>query len=558
MTTLGMQDTTRRRLGGEGLWQAGGFAIALAVALPIAAVAWIAFFPDENIWPHLFQTVLWDYVATTLWLMLGVAIGTIAIGVGTGWLVSTADFPGRRWFQWALMLPLAAPTYIVAYVYTDLLEFAGPVQSALRALFGWQTVRDYWFPDIRTTGGAVAMMVLTLYPYVYLLSRAAFLEQAAASSEASRTLGAGPWRTFFRVALPLARPAVVVGVALALMETLNDFGTVDYFAVRTLTAGVFNVWLKMGNVGGGAQIALVMLAFVILLIVLERLERRRRRYYALSTRQRRARRRPLAGAAAWLAALACFLPVALGFLVPAGVLLRHAVVHAGSSWSSRFPEYALNSLLLAAGSAVLCVVLATFLAYAVRLRGGRWLRGAARVASLGYAVPGAVLAVGILVPFGAFDNAFDRWMRETFGIGTGLLLSGTVAAVMFAYVARFFALSYGALEAGLGRVRPSMEMAARTLGEGPTGTLARVHLPLLRGTLLTALLLIFVDVMKELPATLLLRPFNFDTLATYVYRFGSTEQLELSALGALSIVAVGLAPVILLNRTVARDVDGPL
>ncbi len=558
MVSIDQIASPRRRLTAEGIWQAGGFVIALGVALPIAAVAWIALFPEENIWPHLFETVLWDYVVTTLELMLGVAVGTIIIGVGTGWLVSTADFPGRRWFQWALMLPLAAPTYIVAYVYTDMLEFAGPVQSALRAMFGWETVRDYWFPDIRTIGGAIAMMVLTLYPYVYLLSRAAFLEQAAASAEASRTLGAGPWRTFFRVALPLARPAVVVGVALALMETLNDFGTVDYFAVRTLTAGVFNVWLQMGNVGGGAQIALVMLGFVVLLILLERLQRRRRRYYAMSMRQKRARRRRLTGSSAWLATLACLAPVILGFAVPAAVLLRHALVHAGESWSSRFPEFAVNSLLLAAGSALLCVALATFLAYAVRLQGGRWLRGAARVASLGYAVPGAVLAVGILMPFGAFDNAVDGWMRDTFGISTGLLLSGTVAAVMFAYVVRFFALSYGSLEAGLGRIRPSMEMAARTLGEGPTGTLARVHLPLLRGTLLTALLLIFVDVMKELPATLLLRPFNFDTLATYVYQFGSSEQLERSALGALSIVIVGLLPVILLNRTVARDVDGPL
>ena len=516
-------------------------------------MAWLAVFPSENIWPHLFETVLWGYVDTTVRLMLGVAIGSAVIGVGTAWLVSTTHFPGRRVFQWALMLPLAAPTYIVAYVYTDLLEFAGPVQSALRTLFGWQSARDYWFPEIRSVGGAIAMMTLTLYPYVYLLSRAAFLEQAGVTREVSRTLGAGPWRTFFRVALPLARPAVVVGITLALMETLNDFGTVDFFAVRTLTAGVFNVWLTMGNVGGGAQIAMVMLGFVVLLILLERLERRRRRYHALANRHRRANRAQLGPRIRWVATMACLLPVTLGFLIPGWVLLRNAVLFAEESWSSRFPDFAINSLLLAGGSAILCVVLATFLAYAVRLRGGPVLSGAARVASLGYAVPGAVLAVGILIPFGAFDNAFDGWMRETFGISTGLLLSGTVAALMFAYVVRFFALSYGALESGLGRIKPSMEMAARTLGEGPAGTLFRVHLPLMKGTLVTAALLIFVDVMKELPATLLLRPFNFDTLATYVYQFGSSEQLELSSLGALSIVVVGLVPVVLLNQTVARD-----
>ena len=542
-----------RRVGAESLWHVGGLLIALAVGLPVVAVIWLAVFPSENIWPHLFETVLWDYVDTTVRLMLGVALGSAVIGVGTAWLVTTVDFPGRRVFQWALMLPLAAPTYIVAYVYTDLLEFAGPIQSALRDMFGWTSARDYWFPEIRTVGGAIAMMTLTLYPYVYLLARAAFLEQASITREVSRTLGAGPWRTFWRVALPLARPAIVVGVTLALMETLNDFGTVDYFAVRTLTAGVFNVWLTMGNVGGGAQIALVMLGFVVLLILLERLERRRRRYHTLATRHRRARRARLGAAASWAAFAACMAPVLFGFLVPGAVLLRNAVLFAPESWSSRFPDFAINSLLLSSGAAILCVTLATFLAYAVRLRGGRVLSGAARFASLGYAVPGAVLALGILIPFGAFDNAFDSWVRDTFGVSTGLLLSGTVAAVMFAYVVRFFALSYGALESGLGRIKPSMEMAARTLGEGPTGTLRRVHLPLMKGTLLTAALLIFVDVMKELPATLLLRPFNFDTLATYVYQFGSSEQLELSALGALTIVAVGLVPVVLLNQAVARD-----
>lgn len=550
---VGAAHNKTRWLTGEGTWHVGGLLIACAVALPIVAVAWLAIFPSENIWPHLFETVLWGYIDNTVRLMAGVAIGSVVIGVGTAWLVSTTEFPGRRIFQWALMLPLAAPTYIVAYVYTDLLEFAGPVQSALRGMFGWQSARDYWFPEIRSVGGAITMMTLTLYPYVYLLSRAAFLEQAGVTREVSRTLGAGPWRTFFRVALPLARPAVVVGMTLALMETLNDFGTVDFFAVRTLTAGVFNVWLTMGNVGGGAQIALVMLGFVVLLILLERLERRRRRYHALATRHRRASRQSLGPRTRWVATVACLLPVALGFVVPGAVLLRNAVVFAEESWSSRFPDFAINSLVLAAGSAVLCVVLATFLAYAVRLRGGALLSGTARIASLGYAVPGAVLALGILIPFGAFDNAFDGWMRDTLGVSTGLLLSGTVAAVMFAYVVRFFALSYGALESGLGRIKPSMEMAARTLGEGPRGTLFRVHLPLMKGTLVTAALLIFVDVMKELPATLLLRPFNFDTLATYVYQFGSSEQLELSSLGALSIVAVGLVPVVLLNQTVARD-----
>lgn len=533
-------------------WTVVATAVAALIATPLGAVIVLALFPAENIWPHLIETVLPGYVARTLMLMAGVVTGTVLIGVGAAWLVTLYRFPGQRVFEWAMMLPLAVPTYVVAYVYTDLLEFAGPVQGALRTAFGWTATHEYWFPEIRSLGGAICVMSFTLYPYVYLLSRSAFLEQSTGTLEAARTLGSTGLSGFLRISLPLARPSIAIGAALVMMEALNDFGTVDYFAVQTLTSGLFNVWFIMNNTGGAAQIAIVMLLFVIALVSLERVGRRGRRFHATTSRVRHATAFSLSGLRAWLASIACAIPVAVGFAVPGLVLLSYSIEFFDESWSNRFPEAALNTIVLALGAAAVAVVLGLLLAYAVRVGGGRLIGALARFASLGYAVPGAVVAVGILVPFGAFDNAVDSIMRASFGVSTGLILSGTVFAVMFAYVVRFLALSVGTLEAGLTRVTPNMEMAARTLGLGPAGTLARVSLPLIRASLLTAAILVFVDCMKELPATLILRPFNFDTLATYVYQFASDERLEECALGALAIVAAGLAPVILLSRTMVR------
>lgn len=549
---------SRRRVrpgGGPTLWTLGSLLTAVVVMVPILAVFGLALFPTENIWPHLIDTVLPQYIRTTLLLMLGVGLGTFVIGTGTAWLVTMCRFPGRAVFEWALLAPLAVPAYVIAYVYTDLLEYAGPVQMALRGLFGWQTPRDYWFPEIRSLGGAITMMTLVLYPYVYLLSRSAFLEQSTAVLEVGRTLGCTPFQSFRRIALPLARPSIVVGLALALMETLNDYGTVDYFAVRTLTAGVYNVWLIMNNRGGGAQVAVVLLLFVAGLILAERAGRRRKAYHDTATRRAPLSRLNLDGWRGILATVACLSPVLFGFLVPALRLASFAAERWQDSWDSGFLVYARNSLMLSAGAALTAVLVGLFLAYAVRLGRGKLLGMAVRVASLGYAVPGAVLAIGVLVPFGAFDNWFDGLMRDQFGISTGLLLSGSLAGLMFAYVVRFLALAYGTVEAGLGRVRPSLDAAARTLGRTPGGVLLHVHAPLVRGSLLTAGLLVFVDCMKELPATLLLRPFNFDTLATYVYQFASDELLEESALAALAIVLVGLLPVILLSRSIASARD---
>ena len=535
------------------LWTGGALVVASLVALPVGAVILLSLFPEENIWGHLAHTVLPGYVLRTLTLLILVAGGTLAIGVGTAWIVTMCHFPGRRWFEWALLLPFAVPAYVIAYTYTDLLEYAGPVQAMLRESFGWRSASDYWFPEIRSLPGAAAMMALVMYPYVYLMARAAFLEQSVSNLDAARILGCSPWRSFVLVSLPMARPSIAVGVALVSMETLNDFGTVDYFAVRTLTAGIYDVWLGMGNLGGAAQIASVMLTIVVLLVTLERFWRRRQKHFQASRRLQRLPGYRLRGWRAAAAFLACLMPTVAGFGIPAAILSSYAAERFDSSWTIDFRTYVWNSLSLAFVAAVIALTIGVFLAYSRRLSGGRLLNIAVKSAGLGYAMPGAVLAIGIIIPFAAADNAIDMFFRTYLGISTGLLLSGTVFALLFAYVVRFLTVAVGSVEASLERVTPSMDMAARSLGHGPASTLMKVHLPLIRGGMLTAALVVFVDCMKELPATLILRPFNFDTLATYVYQFASDELLAECALGALMIVAAGLLPVFLLSRTISSS-----
>ena len=524
--------------------------LILVVAVPILSIPWLALFPRENIWPHLASTVLPGYVLTTLGLMLGVTFGVLTMGVTSAWLVTMCRFPGRRIFEWALLLPMAVPAYVIAYVYTDLLEYAGPVQSFLRQLFGWQNAADYWFPEIRSLAGAVAMMSLVLYPYVYLLSRAAFLEQSVGLLDASRTLGCGPWATFFRVSLPMARPSIATGVALALMETLNDVGTVDFFAVHTLTFGIYDVWLNMGNIGGAAQIAMVMLVFVMILLTIERQSRRRHKHYQSSGRLKALPAHRLEGGRAHLAFVACLLPVTAGFIIPMVVLLSNTIRYFDESWTPEFLRYALNSLALSSAAAAAAICVALLLAYGKRLVNSRTVSCAVSFSSFGYAVPGAVLAIGVIIPLAGFDNALDALLREHFGISSGLLFSGTVFALLFAYVVRFLAVALGSVDSSLSKVTPAMDMAARTLGHGPMDTFFKVHLPLIRGGVLIGVLVVFVDCMKELPATLILRPFNFDTLATYVYQFASDELIEQASLGALAIVLAGLIPVVVLSRVI--------
>jgi len=537
-------------------WTTTGWVVALLVILPIAAVVWLAFNPIENIWPHLASTVLPVYLQTTLLLLLGVGLLSLIFGVSSAWLVTLCHFPGRALFEWALLLPFAIPAYVIAYIYTDLLEYAGPLQSALRELFGWKTARDYSFPEIRSLGGAILMLSLVLYPYVYLLARSSFLEQSVNIRDASRTLGCTPWQSFWRISLPIARPSIAVGLALVAMETLNDFGTVDFFAVKSLSAGIYDAWLNMSNLGAAAQIATLMMLFVVLLIWLERRGRARAKQFSGADRFKQIERYRLEGLRGVLAFAACLVPVLFGFLIPFVELATMAMNHLDQFSDSRFIKQAGNSLLLSGSAALLAAALALVLAYSQRLKPElKGLRVAAKLAHLGYALPGAVLAIGVIIPFAAFDNTLDGWMRDNFDISTGLLLSGTPFAILFAYLVRFLAVSSGSIEASMAKVTPSMDMASRSLGANTVKTLRRVHLPLIKGGLLTALLVVFVDCMKELPATLILRPFNFDTLATAVYQFASDEKLETAAPGALLIVLVGIVPVILLSRTITATRD---
>ena len=528
-----------------------GVVVALLAGLPVASVGLNLFVGGTSeTWSHLSQTVLPEYIANSLKLCLGVGLGVAVVGVATAWLTAMHDFPGRRFFEWALVLPLAVPAYVMAYVYTDFLQFVGPVQSALRAAFGWE-FGDYWFPDIRTLPGAVLMFVCVLYPYVYLLARTAFLERASGMLEAARTLGMGPWRAFFAVSLPLARPAIVAGVALALMETLADYGTVAYFAVNTFTTGIYRAWFSLGDRVAAAQLAAMLLAFVLFLLMAERVSRGRARYHNTTGRNRPLAGARLRGAAALAAVGTCALPLLLGFVLPALLLLKMALTEGDAQFGERFLVLSRNSFLLAGVAAACGVLIALLLAYGARLSKGAFAAGLNRLVGLGYAVPGAVIAVGVLIPVTRLDHWLAGQWVAWFGHNPGLLLTGGVAALIYAYLVRFLAVALHTVESSLAKITPSMDDAARSLGLGQGETLRRVHAPLLRGSLLTAGLLVFVDVMKELPATLVMRPFNFDTLATQAYTLASDERLAEASTAALAIVVVGLLPLILLSRQIS-------
>jgi iron(III) transport system permease protein len=529
-------------------WSIGAMLIAVVVLAPMLSVVWIAFHPTENIWPHLLSTVLPRYLGTTLYLMLGVGVLTAVVGTGAAWLVTMYRFPGVRWLEHALLFPLAIPAYVGAYALVDFLQYAGPVQTGLRDAMGWQSARDYWFFEVRSEEMAIVVLGFALYPYVYLLARAAFRECSGNGYEVARALGAGPWGLFFRVGLPLARPAIATGVALALMETVADFGTVSYFGVQTLTTGVFSTWLNGNNAGGAAQIAGVILMLILLLVALERTGRRNARFYRMGRAQRPVDRATLRGGRGWLAFGLCLLPFALGFMLPVGVMLDHSLKNP-EVWIAPGLFAALGNTLMVGGlAAVLTVGAALFLVYAVRMAG----RGVARVVlpltTLGYAAPGAVLAVGLLIPLAGLDNRVADAVLAVTGWDPGLIMTGTAGAIVLAYVVRFFGIAQGAVDAAFGRVSPNLPLAARSLGRTAGGALGAVYLPLMRGSVATALLVVFVDCVKELPATLLLRPFNFNTLSTRVYELASLERLGEAAPAALVVMAVGLAAVAALAR----------
>lgn len=527
--------------------------MAFLCVLPMVAVAVAAALGSTETLRHLADTVLWTYSITTLKLVVIVALGTAALGAGAAWLVTMTRFPGAKAFEIALALPMAFPAYVMGYAYTDFLDHPGPVQTALRNITGWGP-RDYWFPEIRSTEGAALMLILVLYPYVYLLARAAFLQQSATAFLAARALGRGPWSAFYRVSLPMARPAIAGGVLLAVMETIADYGTVSYFAVQTFATGIYTSWFTMADRAAAAQLALCLLAFALLLAILERIQRGKARHHAAGKRFERLPPMPLTGLRKWGAFVLCAIPVFFGFILPVIRLGLMGLDSEQSLFTARYWEFTRNTILLAGTAALLTVLGAILISFRKRLWPGQLSRWSAHVARIGYAVPGGVIAVGLLVPFAALDNTLDAWMRATFGLSTGLLFTGSIWLLVVAYLVRFMAAALNAYDSGLGTIHPNTDAVARTLGKQPFEMLARVHVPILRPSVLTALLIVFVDTMKELPATLIMRPFNFDTLAVQAHRLAADERLEGAAVPSLVLVAVGLLPVILVCRNLgARE-----
>ena len=533
-------------------WAALTMAVAGVLLLPVIVVAASVFLSSGDIWQHLYDTVLAEYTANSLLMALGVGCLALPLGVIPAWLVTLYRFPCSRELEWALLLPLAMPAYIIAYTYTGMLDVAGPLQSWLRATFAWQ-YGDYWFPDIRSLPGAVLMLSLVLYPYIYLLARAAFLEQSASVVEVARTLGIRPAAAFFKVVLPLARPAIIVGLSLVLMETLADYGTVQYFGVATFTTGIFKTWFGLGSSIAAAQLSALLLLFVLFLILLEQHSRRLSRYYDTSTRYGRLQQRRLPGRRGLPALVVCALPILFGFIIPSGQLLSWAIQTWRNSLDTGFLILIANSIELALITAVLAAILALAVSYARRQQPGIMTSLFNRLLGMGYAVPGVVIAVGVLIPFTWLDRYLSHWFGLLFDTDPGLLLSGTIAILVFAYLVRFLALSLNTVDAGLAKIKPSMDEAGRSLGVSGFRLLRRVHIPILRGSLLTAVLLVFVDVLKELPATLILRPFNFNTLAVRTYELANEERLADAAFPALAIVLAGIIPVIILSRAISQS-----
>ena len=524
--------------------------LAFIVALPMLVIVASLFGSDSAAaWGHLWNTVLADYVVNSLVLMLGVGTLTLILGVPAAWYTAVYEFPGRRLFVWLLPLPLAFPAYIIAYTYTGLLDYPGPVQSFIRDVAGWGH-GDYWFPPIRSLGGAIVMLGLVLYPYVFLLARAAFLERSAGTLEVSRTLGYSVRQSFFRLALPLARPAIATGVSLALMETLADYGTVQYFGLSTFTTGIFRAFYGFDDIAAASQLSAALLLFVALLIFMERHSRRRARYDTGGSARHEHRMQLTGRQAAW-AWISCLVPVVLGFVLPGAVLLKWALFDAMWDGSS-FLALIWNSFYLAFLAAVIAVAFALVLGYARRNRDTRLVRASLGVSGLGYAVPGAIVAIGVIVPLAWLDHRLIEFARFVAGEQIGLVLSGSIVALLFAYTVRFLAVSLGAVQSGLDKIKPNIDHATRSLGRRPIEVLAEIHVPLMRSTVFTALLIVFVDVMKELPATLILRPFNFNTLAVRAYELASDERLADAAVPSLMIVLVGVVPVVILSRTISR------
>ena len=542
------------------LHTAAALFVAAIVLLPVLALAAIALTGGGAEWRYLATTVLPKSGATTLWLLAMVALASAVTGVAAAWAIVAFDFPLRRTLAWALVLPLAVPPYLAAYAFAEFFLYTGPVQGWLRWAFGFQTIRDYWFPDIRSTGGAAFVMGSVLYPYVYMTTRIVFLMQGRHIADVARTLGASPAKVFWRVLLPVARPAIVAGSALVAMETINDIGASEYLGVQSLTVSVYSTWLNRGSLEGGAQIALVMLVLVLLLLVAEERARASQRFHAVRATHltARPRRMRLSGVWRFLVPLAVSLPVVTGFGIPLFVFGSYASRRLGEAFTAELGSAFANSVLTAALTALLAVMLALFLINAVRLSRGPMMRAVVRMASTGYALPGGIVGLGLLFVLARFDNGIDAMMRGSFGISTGLIVSGTAAAVVLGCTIRFLALAEGAVRSGMAKLPPHLDEAARSLGRTPFASARAILLPLLKPAILTSLVLVFVDTTKELSATILLRPFGFNTLATYVYENASRGVPQDGALAALLIILTALVPVVLLSGALSGDREASL
>lgn len=532
------------------------FLVACLIALPLLTLFVEAWSGSGASFSHIKETVLTDYIVNTLLLMLLVSSFVICIGVPLAWLIAHCEFFGKSFFNWALVLPLAMPSYIVAFTYTDLLDYAGPIQIALRNFFGWTSVNDYWFFDIRSLFGAAVMLALVLYPYVYLMVRANFMEQGATMTYAARMLGQSPFKCFLRVSLPLARSAIIASSALVMMETMADFATVQYFSVSTLTTAVYDTWLSYYDLASAAKLSAIMLCGVFALLYLERIQRGRKQAENNAKLSQQKLKYILSKKQALLAFVFCSTILALAFLLPCYVLLIYAIDNFEQSWSSDVWIYAKNSGGIALIVALVSLSIAILVNYANRIKASSMQALSLKIASTGYAIPGSVMAIGVLIPL----TQLDFWINESAAFfnmsGPGLLLSGSVVAIIFAHVARFTAVANKTLESSYQKISPSLDMVSKSLGQGGLSLLRRVHMPLMKKSALVAALLIFVESMKELPAALLLRPFDFQTLPTYVYQYASDEQLEVAALGALLIVLVGLIPLFVLNRFIESEQEG--
>ncbi|MFT6777022.1 MAG: iron(III) transport system permease protein [Paraglaciecola sp.] len=531
---------------GFNIWFVGIVSSCIILAAPIGLVFASVFFPQTEIWQHLYSTVLSDYIVNSLVLAFGVGGLVIVIGTALAWCVARYEFTGRKQLQWLILLPMAMPAYIIAYTYTGLLDFSGPIQTLLRDTFNWQ-YGDYYFPDIRSLPGAIIMLSLVLYPYVYMLARTAFSEQPASLEEVSRSLGVSPTQHLFKVVMPLARPAILMGAALAMMEAFADYGTVQYFGLSTFTTGIFRTWFGLGNGIAAAQLAAMLTSFVVLLLILEYLSRRKIRYYFQGQRTQPVKRQTLCGSQSFWVPFLCVIPVVFGFILPVLQLFSWASKTYSQQLTSEFWVLLWNSFYLAAIAAITAVLLALLFAYGKRTNPIKPIQFLVGVVNLGYAVPGTVIAIGAMISLSWIDIKLNTLTESWFDISVGLVFSGSLFALILVYSSRFLAVAMHNIDTGLARVKPSMDDAARSLGCKPLHILRTVHVPLMKTSVLSALLLVFVDVLKELPATLILRPFNFNTLAVRVFELASDERLMDAALPALAIVSVGILPVILLT-----------